>query len=85
MTTRKPAKKGRPKGSRTKTVATAEACPSRCPKCDSTARDEYFNKREVRYEGIAEDGKPFNTIVIRRTRCRNCGQIRDDRSRELRN
>jgi len=72
--------RGRPKGSRN-VKTTAEVVPSRCPECGSTQRAGYLDKVVQKMAGTA-DGKPFNRIVRRRTRCLDCGHPRIDRSFE---
>jgi len=73
-------KKGRPKGAKNVAVDTADAPASRCPKCFSTRRTPYFNRRDVAVAGVDHHtGKPYTSIVLRRTKCEDCGQHRDDR------
>jgi hypothetical protein len=48
--------------------------PTSCPACGSPDREPYFNIRRQAHDG--------GVIVWRRTRCRVCGQIRDDRTTE---
>lgn len=84
MTKRKPtavpAAKGRPKGSATQRPPQTDAPASRCIKCQSTRRAEYFNRRVLQIAGLhPQTGEPYTSIVIRRTSCRDCGQHRDDR------
>jgi hypothetical protein len=76
----KPSPKGRPKGATTKRPPQNDVPASRCIKCHSTERTEYFNRRELAIAGLhPQTGEPYTSIVIRRTMCRNCGQFRDDR------
>ncbi len=71
---------GRPKGKNDKpAVQTVE--PSRCPSCNSTERGHYFGRTVQEHKGI-DDGKPYDRIVRRRTKCAQCGQIRIDRTYE---
>jgi len=70
-------KGGRPKGRRT-VRQTAEVSPSRCPKCDSTRREAYRNPRRIEQAGIYH-GTAYTAIVLRNTRCLDCGQCRVDR------
>lgn len=73
------AQQGRPKGARNRKVDQTDGELTRC-KCGSTDREPYFNKRELNISGDhAITGKPYTLIIIRRTRCRGCGQARDDR------
>jgi hypothetical protein len=74
------ASKGRPKGATTKRPPQKDVAASRCFKCQSTERTEYFNRRELAVAGLhPQTGEPYTSIVIRRTKCRDCGQHRDDR------
>lgn len=57
---------------------------SRCPKCDSTEREDYHNSTEQEFGGTDPKGKPYTHIVRRRTKCVACGQERIDRSYENR-
>jgi hypothetical protein len=50
----------------------------------STDRTKYHNVKEMPMLGKTPAGKPFNIIVWRRTKCTCCGQIRVDRSYEMR-
>jgi len=71
--------KGRPKGPSEKPpVNTVE--PSRCPKCGSTERENYFGRTVQEHAGLDPDGNPYTLIVRRRTRCARCGQVRIDRT-----
>lgn len=76
--------KGRPQGAKTQKLPQAEAVPSAC-RCGSTEREPYFNKREVPINGVTPEGRTYNVVVWRRTRCKACGQQRDDKSFEFRN
>ena len=64
-------KAGRPPGVKNGNLPTATIHTSRCPKCDSHAREEYFAVTRRIY-GSTE-------VIRRRTRCTNCGQARIDR------
>ena len=58
---------------------------TRCKKCDSTEREKYFGTPTVfDISGLDEDNKPYNRKVMRRTKCKNCGQQRLDSFFELR-
>ncbi len=72
-------KKGRPPGAKNKQVPQSDGRLTRC-RCGSTRRTEYFNRRALDIAGInPETGEEYTQIVIRRTSCRDCGQLRDDR------
>lgn len=72
--------KGRPPGAANRQVQHAEGQLTSCAKCGSTNRGPYFNRRDVQVEGVhLVTGRPFTSIVIRRTACLDCGQHRDDR------
>ena len=77
----KPAAK--PKKPRSRNVPVVQAEVTACGACGSTDRQPYFNVRERAIAGV-RDGKPFTHVLWKRTRCTNCGQIRDDRSYENR-
>lgn len=77
-------KAGRPAGRRNHVVAHATAQVTRCPKCGSTERLPYWLKREKAIAGVDAAGQPFTHVVWRRTRCADCGQVRDDRHVENR-
>jgi hypothetical protein len=73
-------KKGRPRGSRNREVEQVDSPATTCPKCGSTCRDAYFNRRTLKVQGVCFLTKqPYTSIIIRRTRCGDCGQYRDDR------
>lgn len=72
--------KGRPIG-RENIRETAEASPSRCPKCQSTRRGRYLARTVQAYAGENSDG-PYTHIVRRRCRCLDCDQMRIDTSYE---
>ena len=61
---------------------TATMVSSHCPSCGSLQREPYHNVRTLDFAGIAPDGRPFTRVVWRRTRCRDCGQARDDKTFE---
>lgn len=76
----KKARKGRPRGAANAQVEQADGQLTSCGKCGSTKREPYFNRRDVDVAGVhAVTGRPYTQIVIRRTRCGDCGQARDDR------
>jgi hypothetical protein len=80
MSTKK--KPGRPKGAKTAPTVHALAQPSRCPRCGSSKRSEYYNRREVAFSGVFQE-QPYNRVVYRRCKCTDCGQHRIDRTYEL--
>jgi hypothetical protein len=67
---------GRPKGCRTADRAIVISLPPACPSCGSTRREPYRDgvAHEQRQKGEV-DGRPYNRIVWRRTRCLDCGQM----------
>ncbi len=73
-------------GSKTEERVVVVAQVTRCPvqTCKSTERDPYFNVRVIPIGGVDDDGNEYDTVVWRRTKCRNCGQVRDDKSFEMR-
>lgn len=72
----------RPKGSKNAQVDVAHVEVTRCRKCGSTERTAYYNTRVREASGTDAEGRAYNQIVWRRTTCINCGQVRDDISRE---
>ena len=74
---------GRPVGSKSGDLVWIDVQTARCPKCQSTDRDWYGAVTIQEYEGADPQGRPFNRIIKRRTRCANCGQIRIERTYEL--
>ena len=74
---------GRPKGSTNADADVITVEPSRCKRCGSTRRGDYYGKTEQAFQGV-QDGLPFTHIVRRRTKCLDCGQVRIDRAYENR-
>lgn len=74
---------GRPKGSRNAEADVITVEPSRCRRCESTRRSDYYGKTEQAFQGC-HDGRPFTHIVRRPTRCLDYGQLRIERSYENR-
>jgi hypothetical protein len=73
-------KKGRPKGSTNREVEQVAVPATACPKCGSTRRAPYFNRREIPYAGTCFlTGQVYTSIIVRRCSCVDCGQFRDDR------
>jgi len=73
-------KRGRPKGSRTATIETVVVQPSKCKKCGSTNRSKYVDKRTLDLLGQLADGTIYTSVTWRRTKCLDCGQVRDDKT-----
>ena len=73
--------RGRPTGSKTKERPIATVEPSRCERCGSTDREKYHGTRTLKHVG-EHDGKPYNVIRWKRTRCTACGQHRVDKFHE---
>lgn len=61
-----------------------EAMPSSCPKCRSTDRTAYSNTTEYPIAGMTIDGRQYSHVIWRTTACKSCGQVRRDRSYEMR-
>lgn len=73
-------KVGRPKGAKNVEVELADGQLTTCFACGSTRREAYFNRRDLAVSGLHfQTGQPYTSIVIRRTKCKDCGQHRDDR------
>lgn len=72
--------RGRPRGSPNHQVEQIELPASICPKCGSTRRAPYFNRREVTVAGVcSKTGMAYTAVIWRRTVCLDCGQHRVDR------
>ena len=74
-----PAGPGRPVGSRNEPdppVCVVE--PSRCLKCGSMTRSDYWGKVVRECTGM-HNGRPYSRVVWRRCRCLACGQTRVDK------
>lgn len=69
---------GRPAGSKTVKLPPVTGEKTRCQACSSTEREPYWATIEHPIDGV-KDGKPYTHVVWRRTKCRNCGQHRQDR------
>ncbi len=74
---------GRPRGSKTIEREQSIVEASRCPRCQSTEREKYVGEPFRTHLRGVRDGKPYNVIIRRRTRCKSCGQARFDLSYEL--
>lgn len=74
-------RRGRPAGAKNREVDVADAQPpTACIRCGSTNRAPYFNRRDLPIAGRHPvTCQLYQRIVIRRTRCLDCGQHRDDR------
>jgi len=57
------------------TVAT-----SRCPSCGSTQRGPYYGTTVNAVPGLDSSGNAYTHVVRRRTKCKNCGARRIDRT-----
>ena len=76
-------KRGRPAGAKTGNYEAAETVATQCPKCGSSNRTPYFGTVEREIDGM-KDGQTFTHVVWRRTKCVDCGQLRQDRTYENR-
>ncbi len=80
MAKKKPAKRGRPKGSKTKPKPIQTVAASRCQKCQSTERTMYSSSRPpLVYSGFSPTGEPFTSVHWRCCKCKSCGQSRVDK------
>jgi hypothetical protein len=70
--------KGRPLGSKNLVVDEVRLELTRCKKCGSANRGKYLNRRVHLWSGKDANGRPYTRIVRRRTKCLDCGQLRDD-------
>jgi len=59
------------------------ATVTHCRKCGSTNRAPYHNTVTHSIRGSHAD-REYDTILYRRTKCSDCGQVRVDKSHELR-
>jgi len=75
--------RGRPKGSTNAEADVITVEPSRCRRCGSTRRSEYYGKAEQAFHGV-HNGRLFAHIARRRTKRVDCGQLRIDRTYENR-
>lgn len=55
-----------------------EVIPSACPKCGSTKRTGYNAVKEREISGTTRDGRKYQRIQWKRTKCSDCGQNRVD-------
>jgi len=72
------AKPGRPKGSKN-AVDVVVVERSHCPKCGSARRSEYWGRMVQKCPSLRADGTPYTSIIRRRCRCLDCGQVRIDK------
>ena len=82
--TKKTRPRGRPRGTKNLQAVVITVQPSRCPRCGSTRRSEYWGKTVQEYAGIDPEGRPYTHIIRRRCRCLDCGQVRIDKTYENR-
>lgn len=75
-------RRGRPAGSKTRRRPAVEVSPSACPACGSTSRTAYRLVRTVSQSGVI-DGRRFNRIIRRRSRCTVYRTEREDVCREF--
>lgn len=78
-TTKARKKRGRPAGKKAENVPVEEAALTQCPKCHSTERAPYNGVRTREYSGITPDGRQYNFISWKNTKCTKCGQHRIDK------
>ena len=69
---------GRAKGSKN-AVDVVVVERSHCPKCGSARRSEYWGRMVQKCPGLRDDGTPYSSIIRRRCRCLDCGQVRIDK------
>lgn len=67
--------RGRPQGARNAERVYAVSLPAACPTCGSTRREPYQTGPVYEHfcDGVI-DGRKYNRLVWRRTRCEDCGQ-----------
>ena len=70
---------GRPRGSKNKKLKVVDTEATSCPRCGSTNRAAYWGKNRRELSGQLADGRIFEGITYRRTKCEDCGQHRVDR------
>lgn len=76
-------KRERPqKADRAKRPPTIQISGSRCPKCHSTERTEYYGTIRRPLVGIDSLGRAYTHVIWRRTKCLSCGQFRIDKTYE---
>jgi hypothetical protein len=68
------AKKPQPKKPRPEVTVT----PSACPNCGSTERTGYAGTKARKLSGQLPDGRRYQTVVWKPTKCRGCNQNRVD-------
>jgi len=67
--------KGRPKGAKNCKRKLTTSLPAACPVCNSTRRQPYKDGIVAEYYMTGEiDGRPYNRVIWRRTRCLDCDQ-----------
>lgn len=70
---------GRPKEEKNSDKLSVIVEPSRCPKCNSAERSQYSNTVKMDFNGTF-NGHAYKQIVWRTCWCKDCGQIRRDKS-----
>lgn len=73
---------GRRRGAKNIAHVYVEVNPSRCPVCHSTKRAPYDRAPHVVESSGMHDGRPYNRVVFRYTKCLVCGQARCDKHYE---
>jgi len=69
---------GRPKGSKNAVdVVVVERSPAAAG--GSARRSEYWGRMVQKRPGLRADRTPYSSIIRRRCRCLNCGQVRIDK------
>lgn len=76
----KPKTKQAPQPTAAKRVARPEVnvAPSACPSCGSTEREGYAGTKARKLSGELPDGRRYQTVIWKPTKCRGCGQNRVD-------
>jgi len=74
-------KRGRPPGAKTLDRDVVDVVVSKC-KCGSTKRTPYCQSPKRLPRKRDPHGNPCNEVVLRHTKCLDCGQARIDRSYE---
>lgn len=73
---RKTAKRGRPKGAKTKDRVVVHSVPEICPKCGSRDLKKFEGSKVIErpFSGTASNGETFSAKVWRKKVCQDCGQ-----------
>lgn len=75
-------RRGRPPQSQTldRVVANEEVFPpTQCPACGSRERDKYRSVQRCEGGGVTPNGRIYDAVELRPTKCTDCGQARYDR------